>query len=989
MTLENNQIISMEEQETSLKQEKIALMVAGMHRSGTSAITRVLNLCGADISEKLLPPQEANQMGYWESSSIVELHDQLLTSAGSSWRDVSLFPNGWFSSPVSQDFQNRMVQVLKQDFLHSSLFVIKDPRICRLIPFWLNVLERFGGKPYFIIPVRHPLEVAASLKERENFNTYQSLLLWLQHFLCAEKDSRKYPRCFITYNQLMTDWEQVIVKIERDLQLSFPRLSSLTKIEIDQFLKTELHHHQLREENISYRSDIVSWIDRVYQWGIKASNNEIVNLEELDQIYQVFGEADIAYGPIMAQYFLLEDQCQNLTQRKSELEQELKETQTQFENTKVNLYQQLAQTNADCENAKAQLLQQLAQCHTEFEKVQAQLHQQLEQAQIESENIRVNLHQQLEQAQIESENIRVNLHQQLEQTQVEFENTKAHLQQQLEQNYSDLEIYQTQLQQSQSELANSQAQLQQTQLDLTNSQGQLQQTQSDLQHTRSQLDEKERELEITRTLVLAMESSKFWQFRDKWFELKQFLKLDQGGFYEQIKQNSQYLGIFKGKIELRIDYAVLIPNLGIYVDLWLICLDSSLESITLMNKYGELVTGVESILQSKRRPDISDLLKSKGLPVNHDDHGLFGLIPFSSVSSYEKTKFYLQAKSRLGYCTKVEINTVISGEQNSLGIIKNILTNAPIPTYNMREILDNHIGPTVREIWRSRSQPKVKPHIVEYGKQVENPQVSVIVPLYGRIDFIKYQLALFADDPDFQNNELIYVLDDPRLQEQCIFLCENQSSLFQVPFKTLYLGTNLGYGGANNAGVAIAKGRLILLLNSDVMPKKTGWLSSLVNIHDSLSNPGSLGVKLLYGDGSIQHAGTKLFRCAAWDNLWSNEHPGKGQPNIPQPNATPQKIPTLTGACLMILKERYQRVGGFDESYILGDFEDSDLCLKLHQSGWENYYAPQIELFHLERQSVSRHGSEKLWQLNRTVYNCWLHHQNWDEYIRRHNLAQM
>ena len=90
--------------------------------------------------------------------------------------------------------------------------------------------------------------------------------------------------------------------------------------------------------------------------------------------------------------------------------------------------------------------------------------------------------------------------------------------------------------------------------------------------------------------------------------------------------------------------------------------------------------------------------------------------------------------------------------------------------------------------------------VKNYGEVVQDPEVSVIVPLYGRFDFMEYQLSQFALDPDFQRSELIYVIDDPRIFEDVRVGCEDLYGIFQVPFRTVYSGHNQGFAAANNLG---------------------------------------------------------------------------------------------------------------------------------------------------------------------------------------------
>ena len=107
-----------------------AILVLGMHRSGTSALTRLLALCGADLPQRLMEPNFANPKGYWEPADIVDLHDEMLAAAGSSWNDVAGFPLGWLDTPEGQSFRSRLRSSFQDAFDDAPLALLKDPRIC-------------------------------------------------------------------------------------------------------------------------------------------------------------------------------------------------------------------------------------------------------------------------------------------------------------------------------------------------------------------------------------------------------------------------------------------------------------------------------------------------------------------------------------------------------------------------------------------------------------------------------------------------------------------------------------------------------------------------------------------------------------------------------------------------------------------------------------------------------------------------------------------
>lgn len=333
--------------------------------------------------------------------------------------------------------------------------------------------------------------------------------------------------------------------------------------------------------------------------------------------------------------------------------------------------------------------------------------------------------------------------------------------------------------------------------------------------------------------------------------------------------------------------------------------------------------------------------------------------------------------------SKIKLLTAQAASVDPFPTIKHLLTLIPPGDNRKRELFDRTFGKMIGALWNNRSYPNGGVDLVSYNKHYEPevPDVSLIIPIYGRYDFISHQLSQFASDKSMQKHEIIYVIDDPRIasevRESCLYL----APVFHVSFKVLYLDKNLGYAGANNAGVRVAKADKILLLNSDVFPAKAGWLDAMVNRVGSNINHTLLGARLLYEDETIQHDGMTFDQVAWMDNLWINEHYGKGLPaNLFSCSSGMERRECVTGACILMAKTIYESLGGFDENYILGDFEDSDLCLKAREAGFEIAIAEDITLYHLERQSQSMVTPDR-WKNELTYYNCWLHTTKWNDRI--------
>jgi GT2 family glycosyltransferase len=271
-----------------------------------------------------------------------------------------------------------------------------------------------------------------------------------------------------------------------------------------------------------------------------------------------------------------------------------------------------------------------------------------------------------------------------------------------------------------------------------------------------------------------------------------------------------------------------------------------------------------------------------------------------------------------------------------------------------------------------------------FGTPLEAPLVSIIVPLYGRVDFIDHQLMEFYDDEWLkQNAELIYVVDDPALMEHFATKIEAWYRVYRLPIRWVWGGANRGFSGANNLGVSCSKGEYLTFLNSDAFPQGSGWLKSLVEVLVANPNVGAVGPRLVTAEGSIQHAGMEFLRREDL-GIWVNHHPYMGLDPSLDPAKELTVVPSVTGACLVMRRSDFDTVGGWDTGYLIGDFEDSDLCLKLRDAGFDIAYCPSVQLTHLERQSFKLLGNDEF-RTRVVVYNAVRHQNRWGSFLESGN----
>jgi hypothetical protein len=234
-----------------------AILVLGMHRSGTSALSGALCALGAAAPKKtLMGSHPCNLKGLFEALSIAQSHDEFLAAAGSSWHDWQKFDLQWARSPAAAPHAERIKTVLLDEFDDEPLILLKDPRICRFVPYTASLLADLEISFIAVLLVRNPLEVALSLQRRDNFAISKSILLWLRHVLDAEYYSRGIPRCFLSYEGLLLDWRQQVERICQQTGVALPNRFANAGTAVDQFLTEELYHERATWDETQYDREV-------------------------------------------------------------------------------------------------------------------------------------------------------------------------------------------------------------------------------------------------------------------------------------------------------------------------------------------------------------------------------------------------------------------------------------------------------------------------------------------------------------------------------------------------------------------------------------------------------------------------------------------------------------------------------------------------------------------------------------------------------------
>jgi hypothetical protein len=213
------------------------ICIIGMHRSGTSMVARLLNLCGLNLGspEFLLDPNEANSFVYFENKGFLKVNEALLAHFGGSWADPPSLRKGWEQNPAL-DILAHEAKTLINTFSETSLWGWKEPRTTVLLPFWKSLLPNLR----FVVCVRSPVEVARSLKERDGFSIGGGVNLWGQYMRAAIRDTEECRRIFTFYDDYFSDPLGETYRVVQFCGLEMPGVLSV----IQAAISGDLRHHR-------------------------------------------------------------------------------------------------------------------------------------------------------------------------------------------------------------------------------------------------------------------------------------------------------------------------------------------------------------------------------------------------------------------------------------------------------------------------------------------------------------------------------------------------------------------------------------------------------------------------------------------------------------------------------------------------------------------------------------------------------------------------
>lgn len=240
---------------------RTAYFILGMHRSGTSALASTIHGLGVTLGDSLLPASEDNPKGYFENKAVQEFNESFLVASGYGWDDVYFD----IHDVAESDYQRLVLsasRILENEFGLYESFAVKDPRICVLLPVWLDACRKLDIKPRIILAHRNPLEIAESLKKRNGMSVKNALALWADHMFKAELYSRGLDRVLVSYDDLLNNFSEATSSLS-----SFIGETKSNALKSDAVIDTSLRHHSVKSKALNGVPKCISELLKQYEKG--------------------------------------------------------------------------------------------------------------------------------------------------------------------------------------------------------------------------------------------------------------------------------------------------------------------------------------------------------------------------------------------------------------------------------------------------------------------------------------------------------------------------------------------------------------------------------------------------------------------------------------------------------------------------------------------------------------------------------------------------
>lgn len=247
-----------------------AVLVVGMHRSGTSMAGGILARRGVYFGDELVPGWTDNPAGFYEDRDVLTLHNDYLISITSRWNDPRPMTAERLHRGDVRQFQDQLRELLVRKFSGASVWGVKDPRLSRLLPLWRPVLDDLNVDARVVLMARSPFEVSESLRKRSGISAVLADVIWRAYIVEAELNTRDLPRVCVDYSELLADWRSTLDAAMGHLEIVLPDLDDSTAADVEGFVSADLRH------NVETSPvEVTAGADKLYDAMVTALNGNL------------------------------------------------------------------------------------------------------------------------------------------------------------------------------------------------------------------------------------------------------------------------------------------------------------------------------------------------------------------------------------------------------------------------------------------------------------------------------------------------------------------------------------------------------------------------------------------------------------------------------------------------------------------------------------------------------------------------------------------
>ena len=280
------------------RKKSTAICILGMHRSGTSSITRALNLSGVYLgeTEKFRITGEDNPKGHWEYPEILDVQQRLLRRLDRQWDTLKPLPAGWHQSEAARPFKEELAGIVATAFADRPVWAWKDPQTCLLLPIWRDILRDLDTELACVFMVRNPVDVASSLAARNSLPLDHGLGLWFHYNIAALEDASGLPTVFLSYERFLESWETELRRCLAGLGLDWPADDRSFRANMESFIDPALRRQQSPPSRVRKQP----WpVQELYQLLSAASLRSTVGVAAMDEAVNRLAREFHAYATLL------------------------------------------------------------------------------------------------------------------------------------------------------------------------------------------------------------------------------------------------------------------------------------------------------------------------------------------------------------------------------------------------------------------------------------------------------------------------------------------------------------------------------------------------------------------------------------------------------------------------------------------------------------------------------------------------------------------